>query len=398
VEHRFQEVVHTVVTELDMRLPYGTKIQAYVAQDAAGPWLPVSNAPVVFDTRRFVTVPVDSLGEEDTTNPATLWAQGISPVDPPLPNTGELDAGIEQVAISAYPFDWKAKGDRLHVPEPDDWASPYGTVRSGVFMPVGEMSTEVASTSFTSGKTPLAYDGDYLTLCLLQGDGTFALQPGYNYQVQAAVWCPTAITLEGQQMGLVNTGGTANAEILPASVFLNGKRVWQGTKCVTAKSGLSAAAYQATLALQQGWNQIEILLQVPADLVAGSAGLAANTVHFYFQPNLFAQNRTADLGIQNLRAWAAPWKRVSEFDLRYNLPRACVRPGRGRRTSTRVSSPTWPPRGSDPNEARKPEQRWPRRAGLGGHAERNRCRDPSPFIPLDYKLSGLLPPETRILP
>jgi hypothetical protein len=330
-QYHFDEVVHTVVCNLTADLPFATRIVPYLSQGPAGPWAPIGPDAVLFDNRVWVETPIVQPVEEDETNPATFWQAPIDGTAQPLPGTGELIVGREQVQINAYAFDWRQKGERMHIPDELDWQVPLGNVRSGVFIPIGSLNagtdpTAIGASGFTAAGSPLAVDvaGDsYLCLSLLQSNGQFVLQPGYNYQLSVAVWCPVPTTLDGQKIGVINPdayGGVANTEVLPLSLFVNGEKRYQRTVAATRIDELSGAVYQTTLPLLQGWNTLELLLQVPADLVPGSNGLAAQDVYVYFQPNVFGTNREQQLGIRYVQAFRDDWPRVSEFDLRYNTP------------------------------------------------------------------------------
>lgn len=324
-EYRFTEAVHTVVAEIEQETPVGTRIASYLSQTADGPWTPFVGGPITFDTIQWQELQVNSLSEEQPGVPATMWEAAIPGAAQPLPNAGELVAGRGQVQLSAFPFDWRQLGDRDHILEREDWARNLGLLRSGVFTPAGARD-DLTANGFTAAKNPLGTDDpssldSFMLLALIQGDGNFVLQPGYNYRLRAALWCSAPVTLENQRIGIVNPSsndGLAGTRVAPVSVFVNDNKVYQNQVAATHVNFLSGSQYLATLPLIQGWNSLEILLQVPADLVAGDNGLASQDVYLYFQPNLFSQNLAQDLKIDYIQAWPDPWKRVTEFDLRYN--------------------------------------------------------------------------------
>jgi hypothetical protein len=331
-QYQLNEVVHTVAVHLDQTTPFGTKIVPYLAQAPTGPWIKVGAGPVTFDTLLWVEQTVATADQEDPDLPATFWEAPINPAAQPLPGAGELIAGRDQVRLDAYPFDWKKVGDRAHIPERSDWDQPLAEVRSGVFVPLGQLDADpatadaIAASGFTGARNPLAVDlsGDgYLTAAVLDVSGRFVLQPGYCYRLTAAVWCPVPTTLERQRLGVVNPageGGQAGAVVAPLSFWVNGRKVYQSQGTAVSVDALSGASYQTSVSLIQGWNTLELMLQLPDDLAPGAAGLARTGVHVYFQPNLFSPAVAQAFGIQEVRAWQDPWKRVSEFDLRYNTP------------------------------------------------------------------------------
>lgn len=326
-EFNFTEPVHTVVAELDFDKPFGTQIISYIAQAEEGPWVRLEGSPVIFDTvvSNEERVDANSVAEEVPGNPATMWLFQIPEARQPLPESGELIAGRGQIHASAFKFDWKLTGDPSHIPELPDFETPAAVVRTGVFRSLGELGG-LASDAFTDGKNPVASDsrtGGYMVIAIVQGDGDFALQPGYTYRFRTYVWCPTPITLERQGIGVVNprtSGGSGGVAVAPLSLYVNGRKVYQKETCATQLSELSGSAFQTTVALKQGWNSLDLYTQLPADLDAGVAGLATANVYIYFQPNLFSTNLTEDLGIEYIQAYQEPWRRYSEFDLRYNVP------------------------------------------------------------------------------
>src|SRR5581483_11836510 len=115
-----------------------------------------------------------------------------------------------------------------------------GEVRSGVFAPVGALGTEdVTDTAFTDVRNPVGVDlrGDsFLTVALVQGNGSFVLQKAYNYRVRVYTWCPAAVTLESQKIGVVNpaaSGGQA-VVVAPLSLFVNGVKLFQQDVAATS--------------------------------------------------------------------------------------------------------------------------------------------------------------------
>jgi hypothetical protein len=324
-EYRFTEAVHTVVAQSDQETPVGTRIVSYVSQSAAGPWTQLVGGPVTFDTIQWQEVLINTLAEEQSGVPATMWQAAIPEAAQPLPNSGELIAGRGQVQLSAFPFDWRQLGDHDHILEQEDWDRKLGMIRSGVLIPAGALG-DLNSDGFTSAKNPLGTDDrqdneSFMVLTLVQTSGQFVLQPGYNYRLRAYLWCSTPVTLENQRIGVVNPsahGGLGNTKVAPVSVFVNNTKIYQNQTATTHVNLLSGSQYLATIPLVQGWNALEILMQVPADLALGQNGLATQDVYLYFQPNLFSQNLSQDLKIDYIQAWQEPWKRVTEFDLRYN--------------------------------------------------------------------------------
>jgi hypothetical protein len=202
-------------------------------------------------------------------------------------------------------------------------------VRTGLFQPLGSLyaagDDAIAASGLLTALSPLAVDTfqgrNFMTLAIVGPEGNLALQPGYNYRARVSVWCPVPTALDGQAIGVVNPkeyGGTGNVTVAPLSFWVNGNKVFQRLTAATAVDELSGSAYQCTIPLQQGWNTLELLVQVPADLQRNVGGVANQQVHVYWQPNLFGPNAEQTLGIRLVQAWPAGWTRVSEFDLRYN--------------------------------------------------------------------------------
>lgn len=327
-EFTMPETINTVVMELEAETPLGTKIVPYVSLTDSGPWTQIKDGqPATFDTRVWNDLPVNIVEAEQVGVPQTMWRFKVPDSQPPLPNTGDMVAGRGQLQISAYSFDWRLQGDPYHIPDIKDWTSPLAELRTRTFAPIGVVGavSGIASTDFTNNHSPLASDNTdfgYMVLAIIGGDGQFSLQPGYNYRIRAYAWANAPVTLENQRMAVINTGGTANTKVAPISVYINGNKVYQNQVAATALSDLSSAAYQATIPLVQGFNTIELLVQLPTTLAAGTNGLAATDVFIYFQPNLFSSNLQNDLKIDYIQAYLSPWKRLSEFNLRYNTPPA----------------------------------------------------------------------------
>ena len=327
-EYRFNETVHSVLVDMDAVTPYGTKITPYIAQSSDGPWTSLNvGEPVKFNVIAWVEQTLSTSTAENSGNLATMWEVLSIPESlQPLPESGELIAGRNQVQLSCYQLDWKTLGDRDRIPSALDWASPPSEVRTGLFSPLGDIgvSGDISTTIFIDEKNPLAIDSStgesYSILCLVQGDGTQVLQKGYNYRLRTYVWCQAPITLEEQKIGVVNTGGTAGLKIAPLSLYVNGAKVFQQDACASTVSGLNSSEFRTTLAFNQGYNSIDLYLQLPTDIIPGADGVASTNIFLYLQPDLFASNLEQTLGIKYIQAYKDPWKRVSEFDLRYNTP------------------------------------------------------------------------------
>jgi hypothetical protein len=327
-EWTFSQPVHTVVAELEKETPSGTRIDSYLAQNPDGPWIKIGNGPVAFGT---VRAPQITLKDFNPESDLKRFYYSTVPDQYVLPESGELWGGRNQVHLSAFPWNWNASMDRDHLPMREDWQQPRGVVRQGIFGNRGELSSaDAVEDGWVEDRNPLAfqeYNGEsYSVLAVTQSDGEFSLQPGYNYRVRSYLYCSTPLTLEGQKIGVVNpadTGGISSAVVAPHSLYLNGVKVYERKDCVLSLDNLTES-YQATLPLQQGWNELELLVQIPADLPTlretEDSGVSSGGIYLYFQPDVFNH---IDSIITESRAYREPWKKVSEFDLRYN-----VAPGR----------------------------------------------------------------------
>lgn len=323
-EWKFADPIHTVVASLETEVPFGTKIDSFLAQNADGPWVRISSGPIHFGNVLDQKVDLTAFAPES--DAGRIYYAAI-PDKYVLPESGELWAGADQVELSAFPYDWGIGMERDHLPAREDWDSPKGMVRSGVFSPRGDLTlNEAGADSFADDRNPLAIqsanDRTYGVLCLTEPDGTWVLQPGYNYRLRAYIFCTSPQTLEDQKLGIINpedSGGTRTAIVAPHSLFLNGNKIYERKNCAVSVDLLNDT-YAATLPLQQGWNMLELLVQLPTDLevkrtTAGS-GVSSGQILLLFQPDLFTQ---ADANWEEVRAYQAPWKKVSEFDLRYNV-------------------------------------------------------------------------------
>ncbi|HYT45397.1 MAG TPA: hypothetical protein VEP90_23920, partial [Methylomirabilota bacterium] len=299
-------------------------VVSYLSLTPGGPWTLVQGGPITFDTRVWQDLPINTVSPEQPGVPQTMWLFPVPSSQLPQPETGDMIAGGGQVQISAYLFDWKFMGDPYHIPDIADWNKPLAEVRTRPFTSIGTLSNLV-STAFVSGGSPLAVDlvnSGYMILALIDGNGNHILQPGYNYKLVSFVWAQAPTSLQNQQIGIVNSGsngGAVNTKVAPLSVYINGTKVFQNQFAATTVSDLSSSQYQATIPLVQGLNEIQILLQIP---VTGTVGIATSNVFLYFQPNLFDTNLQENLNISYIQAYRDPWKRVSEFNLRYNTPPA----------------------------------------------------------------------------
>ncbi len=330
----FSDRVHSAVVETETSLPLGSRLQTYLSRNADGPWLPITQGPLTFGTVEWTDppVPLTSFRVEplpDGTLPAIprFWESPLNFTAQPLPETGELTAGLNQLELGAFYYSWVRHQDREHIPVPEDWAPPRSEARLGLFDASAVIGTaDVGSTYFTTNKTPLAFAVDsrgaqYLALCLLQPDGNFSLQPGYNYRLRVALYCPIPITLPGQRVGVVNLSGDTEAVVAPFSVYLNGRQLFASERTVTHVNALSGSTNQYSLPLQSGWNDLEFYLQLPSDLpTLKSEGKVGTEMFFYFQPNVLAPDLEKTSGIRTVRAYRDPWTRVQEFDLRQNIP------------------------------------------------------------------------------
>lgn len=327
---RFSRPVSVIHGEFTGVIPFDTELHPWVALSPDGPWSSLQAGPHQFDTLTRVELPLLGFTPETDAIQSGLWSFPLTTAPIPLPDTGELLAGREQLELSAFRFDWQQLRDREHLPQLDDWEQPRAEVRSGTFTPLGELDTgALTATSFSSARSPVLVDrrgGKFLGLCLRQGDGQWVLQPGYNYRVRAWLWAPVPTTLEQQRCGIINpgtSGGLVGTVIAPHSLYINGEQVYQGTGSVTSVAALSGTAQHYRIGLRAGWNEFTVLLQLPTDLnevwEAGSSGIANRELYFYFQPDLFSPERTHTLGISEFRA-TPDWQQVSETRLRWETP------------------------------------------------------------------------------
>jgi hypothetical protein len=326
---QFNRPVHTVVAELEQEIPFGTRLSAYVAQNEDGPWLPVGEGPVALNKMIPYTVEINLTEKEADVTPALYYRQLIEFSVNPLFESGEMTAGTDQVQLSAFPFDWIVHQDREHIPSKDDWNPAKAQVRSGCFRQGEDLdSGEITSGYFTTTKNPLitasAGGQEYLALAILpSGSSTFVLQPGYNYRLRTYLWCPEPVTLDRQRLGIVNTGASGSTSVGAFSLYVNQDKVYESKTFVASATALSGSTNQATFSLNRGWNELEIYLQLPSDLddlEAANSSSIGSSIYLYFQPQIFAAQRTSVLGVETVRAYEKSWQQVSEFDLRYNTP------------------------------------------------------------------------------
>lgn len=313
--------VSSVVSQLDQELPYGTEITAYVSQDGTN-WFKLNAGPTLFENTLTKTLALTSFELEEDDNPR-IWKATVP--DFPLPETGQLISGVDQVYLEAFPFHWDKVLDPRHLPSLADFEAPINEKRGDCFRPRGVLEDPNGSADgFVSDRNPLVLHEDgYLCLCLIQSDGQLVLQPGYNYRLVAHVWCPSPKTLENQKIAVVNNlvGESADeVAVAPLSVYVNEEKVYEKETAAPALSYLALSNWQTRINLRQGWNKIELLVQLPGNFAAGQNGVASSDVYVVFQPNVFDPNRRDELGIEELRAFPDSWKKVSDFDLRYNTP------------------------------------------------------------------------------
>lgn len=289
---------------------------------------------------------------------------GTNP-QPLTTGTGQLQVGLNQMQVQSFYKDWRVDGLVPKILGPDDFQGQIvSTTWAGVdsqaintdqFVVQQNNQTEISGNPLLSQggqflffQRPITYvpasptDNAYQHMCIvpLQNAQFNSLQYTYNYSFSYQVFCPNAFTYSNAKywfyQGFRKVGSASyrniNKSFASFSMYINGILV-AGTAnpyTIYSDNSFDAAGFQGVnfpLSLQQGWNTIEMFMNVVNPNIYASDGFdsAFPYVQIYLTPSLFDPSFQNSLSSQiSALDGSGVSNPISEFDLLWNAPASPV--------------------------------------------------------------------------
>lgn len=335
--------------------PDGTTVSFFYSTDNST-WVPIERN--VWGSINLDSQTLQSLGISDYSSASPLPGGYSIPVAKPSRQAveGTLDVGLNQFEVSAFKKDWATEGDTLHRPALQDFetAGVLQTWESPAVPAVSEDQPNVllqtsgaqiyGSTYNVTRGVRISFQrrttsSKYSELCFvpLAGGQTYnTTQFSYNYKFHCSVFAPqeTAIEncrywfLQGYRNPLAGTYAALGKSYGSFSLFVNGDvaagETIPGTVFSdnTIETGYSLGK-TFILKLQQGWNDIDLLIYVidPNLYPSDSYDVGSPYLQLNILPSLFDPLVQADYGLKTVLG-SGVIKPATEFDLLWNLPKS----------------------------------------------------------------------------
>lgn len=293
-----------------------------------------------------------------------LYGIGIGTASQPLSTSeGSMQVGLNQMQVDAFFQDWRSTGQVPKILGPTDFTNKIaGTTWSGVdsqainsdqfiIQQVGQ--TEISGNSLLNGggqflwfQRPITYtpnspsDAVYQQLCIVPLQNTLlnSLQYSYNYKFSFQVFTPLPFNYPDAKywftQGYRQAGSvpyrSLNKSYMGFSIYINGILVAGSNipDTIYSDNTYDVSAFIGTtfpLIFNQGWNTVEIYLNVVNPNVFNSDGLDSKYpyVQLCMTPSLFDTNFQNTVGYQITNIDGSGSRApLSEFDLLWNAPKS----------------------------------------------------------------------------
>ena len=274
---------------------------------------------------------------------------------------GQLQVGLNQMQVQSFYKDWRVEGSVPKILGPSDFVGQIikttwcgvdsQAINSNQFIIQHKNQTEISDNPLLSQggqflffQRPITYtpasatDSAYKHLCIvpLQNSEFNSLQYGYNYSFSYQVFCPNAFSYSNAKywfyQGFRNTGSASyrniNKSYASFSMYINGTLV-AGTASpytIYSDNSYDVTGFQGVnfpLSLQQGWNTVEMFMNVVNPNIYPSDGLDSTLpyIQVCVTPSLFDPSFQNNLSNQISALDGSGVKSpISEFDLLWNAP------------------------------------------------------------------------------
>ncbi len=323
---------------VDQEIPYGTSIRHYIKNGMQ--WLPIVPGHFNFNTSRYITLSLFTSGDFVADNPAdsiTLYSNYLSNVS--IPNGSSLWRGVNQFKVEAFQYDFQAMSDGNHIPEISDWNSNYGIIHTSYMHSAGNINDDTipggvyGNKSFIITASNAQQDWWGVTL---HSTGSTILPSGYSYRITTHLYSDRNVLISNFAGGVYvrNPDDVSDTPANPTnlnsygwSLYVNGNNVGKDNKYYsTAIPGsgdlLSSEGKSFPVALNVGWNRLELLIYVPTVTFIDSVLSTGFNIFLLFRPNLFnfSLSNTLIPSLVQYPIWAdgKPLDMVSEFYLKWN--------------------------------------------------------------------------------
>ena len=345
----------TVPSNSIISLYYSTSSSGDWSQLKVGEWTSISSP----NNTTFYVNP-----NQATASPIYRGLYGIPIGTNPQPLTtgqGQLQVGLNQMQVQSFYKDWRIDGLVPKILAPSDFEGQIvSTTWCGVdsqaintdqFIVQHNNQTNISDSPLLSQggqflffQRPITYtpassvDSAYQHLCIvpLQNTQFNSLQYSYNYSFSYQVFCPNSFTYSDAKywfyQGFRKTGSASyrniNKSFASFSMYVNGILV-AGTAnpyTIYSDNSYDVAGFQGVnfpLSLTQGWNKIEMFMNVVNPNIFSSDGLDSTFpyVQLYITPSLFDPSFQNSLSSQiSALDGSGVTKPISEFDLLWNAP------------------------------------------------------------------------------
>lgn len=324
-------------------VPYGTIINHYIQAGVGNDWVSIQPGKVNVGTSINKTIVFsDTLSADNPSDSISLYYYPINLSQPPIINSGELKRGINQFNVESIHYDFASKADPNHIPDINDWKlgfthnnymSSLGS-NSGDYPPLPASGTASFIMNYSNSQQ------DWWGIYLRDKSRGSNLVSNYSYKLTTYIYSDRNVTINNFGGGVyVRDPTNPVATISPTktlaygwSFYINGNRVAKDNKFyVTAVPGsgslTSAQGISFPVALELGWNKIEVLVYIPPDSYLDDGLQTGFNIFLLFRPNLFSFSIPTQgqfsfaPNIIEYPIWAdgINLSRVTEFYLKWNV-------------------------------------------------------------------------------
>jgi hypothetical protein len=349
------------------QVPQGTSIKTYFRSTSGGAWQPIYSEdwqPVYpTDTASIFVNYTEASSKSSTVNFSGLYGKQLQLSAIPVTTVeGVLGLGSNMVEVSAFKKDWLEIGDVPKLLTLEDFDA-YPTKRtwstvplksftasgSGTCLQLYGETTIKNDTSISRGGPFMAFqrrlaESTYNQFCIVPLTGANAsgmMQYGHNYRIAFMAYCPKAVTFQDAKYWFYQGYRQANRRFFKDigksfgtfAFYLNGNLIASEKigKTISTDNKIEGKnltdvdlGTSFTMNLIEGWNKIEILMNVIDPNQYGADIFDAQNqpyLQLSLYPSLFDTSLSYGTSkvVTDIIA-SGEHKPVNEFDLLWNLP------------------------------------------------------------------------------